>query len=405
MYVMTSFGACIDNSVNRRRGPYVFKISGQIYHLIGSLCPEPGNPPRFLQLYIYDIYNEVSNRMCHFSEGDSSQLDHEFVSTLIHLLDEHNELVRLFRMARDRVESDNVPEFHIRLFSVVAASEYDLLTLELPDPDTDLEGYRGVSEMMVHGPCGLLLSNTVCMKKGKCGKNFPKKFIAHTFFDADGYVHYGEEKHIHVHLGARSQPLTLIVNDEGKTKTTLTEWLEYNKRNGDGLHLTYIDFTKEFVWYLDTRSGRWRQRRNSCLIGHLANVYPTFGELFFLRMLLCHQKRFKTFDDIRTVNKRLYPTFRAACEALGLLGDDKEWLWKAFWRRMSDDVPRTVSNSLHIQDLYMNDSELEANENKQEMIFVYGHGETGKTFLWGTLINAMRSEGKIVLVVASSGIA
>ncbi|GKD72973.1 DNA helicase [Tanacetum coccineum] len=46
-----------------------------------------------------------------------------------------------------------------------------------------------------------------------------------------------------------------------------------------------------------------------------------------------------------------------------------------------------------------------ANENKQEMIFVYGHGGFGKTFLWRTLINTMRSEGKIVLVVASSGIA
>ncbi|GJX03276.1 DNA helicase [Tanacetum coccineum] len=147
---------------------------------------------------------------------------------------------------------------------------------------------------------------------------------------------------------------------------------------------------------------------------------------------------------------------------------------------MSSDVPRTVSNSLHIQDLYMNDPELEgrvlyevevilknysktvadfglpplskklrdalknrelmeeksynraelareigisvpkldsdqkaiydmvlrvANENKQEMIFVYGHGGTGKTFLWRTLINTMRSEGKIVLAVASSRIA
>ncbi|GKE20618.1 DNA helicase [Tanacetum coccineum] len=43
--------------------------------------------------------------------------------------------------------------------------------------------------------------------------------------------------------------------------------------------------------------------------------------------------------------------------------------------------------------------------NRQEMIFVYGHGGTEKTFLWKTLINTMRSQGKIVLAVASSGIA
>lgn len=42
---------------------------------------------------------------------------------------------------------------------------------------------------------------------------------------------------------------------------------------------------------------------------------------------------------------------------------------------------------------------------KGGLFFVYGHGGTGKTFLWRTIINNLRSEGKIVLAVASSGIA
>ncbi|GJY36406.1 ATP-dependent DNA helicase PIF1-like protein [Tanacetum coccineum] len=37
--------------------------------------------------------------------------------------------------------------------------------------------------------------------------------------------------------------------------------------------------------------------------------------------------------------------------------------------------------------------------------FVYGPGGTGKTFLYKTIISRLRSEGKIVLAVASSGIA
>nr|GEU92788.1 DNA helicase [Tanacetum cinerariifolium] len=106
-----------------------------------------------------------------------------------------------------------------------------------------------------------------------------------------------------------------------------------------------------------------------------------------------HQTGCRSFEDIRTVNKRLYLTFRSACKALGLLGDDKEWhtaleeaafsatsqqlrslfaqiltfcdvadplkLWKSYWRRMSDDIPRTMSESLHVKDLYLNDPELE----------------------------------------------
>ncbi|GJR82602.1 DNA helicase [Tanacetum coccineum] len=43
--------------------------------------------------------------------------------------------------------------------------------------------------------------------------------------------------------------------------------------------------------------------------------------------------------------------------------------------------------------------------NRQELVFMYGHGGTGKTFLWKTIIFTLRSQGKIVLVVASSGIA
>ncbi|MCH79953.1 ATP-dependent DNA helicase PIF1, partial [Trifolium medium] len=40
-----------------------------------------------------------------------------------------------------------------------------------------------------------------------------------------------------------------------------------------------------------------------------------------------------------------------------------------------------------------------------DFYFLYGYGGTGKTFLWKTLSAALRSQGKIVLNVASSGIA
>ncbi|XP_057456739.1 uncharacterized protein LOC130747739 isoform X2 [Lotus japonicus] len=39
------------------------------------------------------------------------------------------------------------------------------------------------------------------------------------------------------------------------------------------------------------------------------------------------------------------------------------------------------------------------------MYFLYGHGGTGKTFMWKTLASALRAKGDIVLTVASSGIA
>jgi hypothetical protein len=43
--------------------------------------------------------------------------------------------------------------------------------------------------------------------------------------------------------------------------------------------------------------------------------------------------------------------------------------------------------------------------NEGMTFFVYGYGGIGKTFLWTTLLYSIRSQGKIALAVASSGIA
>ncbi|CAN1845811.1 ATP-dependent DNA helicase pif1 [Linum perenne] len=44
-------------------------------------------------------------------------------------------------------------------------------------------------------------------------------------------------------------------------------------------------------------------------------------------------------------------------------------------------------------------------KNQGKFFFLHGHGGTSKTFLYNCIISKIRSEGKIVLVVASSGIA
>jgi len=55
------------------------------------------------------------------------------------------------------------------------------------------------------------------------------------------------------------------------------------------------------------------------------------------------------------------------------------------------DVYSTIMKSVESQD--------------GQFYFLYGYGGTGKTFMWKTLFAAIRSQGKIVINVASSGIA
>ncbi|XP_074271242.1 uncharacterized protein LOC141595171 [Silene latifolia] len=61
-------------------------------------------------------------------------------------------------------------------------------------------------------------------------------------------------------------------------------------------------------------------------IGRLVHVPPQCGELYFMRVMLNHVKGPKCFEDIRTVNRFVHPTFREACYALGLIGDDREYI-------------------------------------------------------------------------------
>jgi ABC-type ATPase involved in cell division len=49
---------------------------------------------------------------------------------------------------------------------------------------------------------------------------------------------------------------------------------------------------------------------------------------------------------------------------------------------------------------------MESVDSKQgKLIFVEGHGGTGKTYLWKAITTKIQSEGKIVIAVQSCGIA
>jgi hypothetical protein len=82
--------------------PPIFKICGQVHHCIGSLLPPEDGPPKFIQLYIYDTTNEIKNRIeclgC--DDGPNGSLEPSIVGALMKMLDDHNPLVKKFRIAK-----------------------------------------------------------------------------------------------------------------------------------------------------------------------------------------------------------------------------------------------------------------------------------------------------------------
>ncbi|GKD05034.1 DNA helicase, partial [Tanacetum coccineum] len=408
------------------------------------------------------------------------------------------------------------------------------VSAELPDPGIDPTRYKIVSDLMMHGPCGIANSSAPCMKIGPCNKRFHKKYNDETYFDSNVHVHYRKkdtsvytikhesefnksyvvpynrtlclafEVHINVEycdwsmlikylfkyiskgpdriIAKISKPigesaatenhqqeqvdeiqnfvdgryicpheacwrifdfpihsrepgvqilavhlenmqrinfhererLSSIVNFPERLKTTLTEWFAYNDFHEDGYHLTYLDFPSEYVWYADQKSLRRRRILGKKSIGRLTYVHPSSGELFYLRMLLCQQKGRKSFLHMQTVNDQLLPTFRAACEALGLLGDDKEWaialeessisatsselrllfaqiliycdvadplkLWTKHWQLMRDDIPTKISEATRIQNFHINNPELQGCILYEIESILNGFGKSVKEF-------------------------
>nr|GEW82237.1 DNA helicase [Tanacetum cinerariifolium] len=178
--------------------------------------------------------------------------------------------------------------------------------------------------------------------------------------------------------------LNVIVNMPDKKKMTLTEWHVYNNEHTDGRHLTYLDFPSEFV----------------C-------------DLFYFRMLLSHQKGRRSPVEVRTVNGQVLPTYRAACEAL---------------EAMKDDILGKVSKEIGIFNYHLNTPELQGYILYELEAILNGFEKSVKEFGLPTppehllkdlknrllmeeknyrrdILLSLRSQGKIVLAVASSGIA
>ncbi|XP_061994695.1 uncharacterized protein LOC133712606 isoform X1 [Rosa rugosa] len=118
MFAFTSMGANIDYKINNGLGPYVFKISGQVHHLMGSLLPSNGESPKYAQLYIYDTKNEVSNRINAIDPNHNNvNIKSNIVEGLIKMFDQNNELVKEFRTIRDRYENGFIPTLNMTILN------------------------------------------------------------------------------------------------------------------------------------------------------------------------------------------------------------------------------------------------------------------------------------------------
>ncbi|KAI9082966.1 hypothetical protein K1719_035109 [Acacia pycnantha] len=380
--------------------------------------------------------------------------------------------------------------FHIKLrkFMRILKDEniFGSTKAEIPDKDLDRELYELVGSYMVHGPCGRASNNAPCMKDGKCSKYFPKKYNACTTLDENGYPTYRRRNDGRtvsrkgVHLDNRY----VVPYNARYVSSCEASWrifgFDIHHRQPPVERLSFHLHEQQAVYF--SQKQRMSSLVNnpgvkeSMFLAWLGHSTPAQGELYYLRLLLTKVRGPKNYEDIRTVNQIVYPTFREACYALGLLDDDNEYIdaikeaapWasgnylRKFFTRFQfssthkeavglleieklllrngkclNDYPSLpkpneenlidMSNQLILQELNYN-KEKENNEairlqnlmtdeqkevfhkilssvssRKGGFFFLHGFGGTGKTFIWNALTASIRSNGGIILNVASSG--
>nr|GEU67864.1 hypothetical protein OsI_28021 [Tanacetum cinerariifolium] len=142
MFAFTSMGGKVDHSVNRGKGPYCFRLHSQNYHSHGSLLPVEGKSAKFSQLYIYDTENEVQNRISALRSGSKNEAessrskkeakscDPQIIKSLRQTLDAENELVKSYKMVRDRFKANELDNLQLKLISKRASDRrnYNLPT-------------------------------------------------------------------------------------------------------------------------------------------------------------------------------------------------------------------------------------------------------------------------------------
>ena len=133
-------------------------------------------------------------------------------------------------------------------------------------------------------------------------------------------IHLPEEQLVYFQDGEEE----LAASRAAARKTHLTAWFQLNIEDNEARQYLYSELPYHYVF--DQRSASWKKRQKGAdkIVSRMYSVSPTDRERFHLRILLQHVKGPQRFEDLRTFEGVLYPSFQQAASARGLLSDDTE---------------------------------------------------------------------------------
>ncbi|GJY82215.1 putative PIF1 DNA helicase/replication protein A1-like protein [Tanacetum coccineum] len=121
-----------------------------------------------------------------------------------------------------------------------------------------------------------------------------------------------------------SESIDYALDKSSVNETKFESWMELNKTDTFAQTLLYGDLPRFYAWNQKNRA--WTKRQRGVCLGRIHHVPSSWGELYYLRAILNKIKGPMEWDDLKKVDGVLYPTYRDACHARGLLQDDKEYI-------------------------------------------------------------------------------
>ncbi|XP_066164591.1 uncharacterized protein [Oryza sativa Japonica Group] len=111
-----------------------------------------------------------------------------------------------------------------------------------------------------------------------------------------------------------------VLDKEDAGRSMLTAYFEANRQHVWVRDILYRDFPMWFTW--QTAGKYWKKRDRGGQVGRIVCAHPAEGERYYLRVLLNHVAGSTSFEDLRTVDGVVMPSFRAATERRGLIEAD-----------------------------------------------------------------------------------
>ncbi|KAL5177388.1 ATP-dependent DNA helicase PIF1 [Glycine soja] len=402
-------------------------------------CQSPTNHPVINTEGYFDLSDQLMQcRYCN-AQIQYSRIQGHIVSSLSHMLDEHNSHAKSFRMARDKLTDDEADNIKLQL---IAAQGKDGHVYNMPNVPEIVALIVGDFHPSSKRDIIVETQNGELQRIHELHPSYlPLQYLLLFPYGEDGY---------RVDIRHRS---TSSNKKRKQNRLTMRKWFAYRLQSRSNEAMTLLHSRKLFQQfivegYIMVESERLSYIRNNqkklrvdkyCSLQNSLDTGTTKGltkgkrvilpstfvgsprymdQLYFDGMAMCSHVGFPNLFITLTCNPN-WLEIRRLLSPLNLKPTDRPDIVSRIFILKYEQMLSDLTNGQLLGKVVACNLPINANEqktiynkiiqvvnnNEGEMFFLYGFGGTGKTFIWRTFASSLRADNQIVIIVASSGIA